>query len=88
MSPRTDRYLTRLWIALAAPPVLAAGLHLGMAVGAGRWPDIASGAAAAPRREGAGTQSRGGLEPAEASLVEGCRLHTPHAKLCRLLPEK
>lgn len=50
MSPRADRLLTRLWLALAASSVLAMGLHLGAAVGAGRWLDLAPGATAAPRR--------------------------------------
>jgi hypothetical protein len=37
MPARTDRILTRFWLALAVPWTLAACLQLGALVGTGRW---------------------------------------------------
>lgn len=88
MSPQADRLLTRLWLTLAVPPVLAATLHLGAVVGAGRWPDLALGAAAAARRgAAAGAPSPAAMEPAGSSLVMGCQPRSSHAKSCRPAPE-
>ena len=41
MPDRTDRFLTRLWLAVATPVVLAVSLHLGAALGAGLRPQPA-----------------------------------------------
>ncbi|GJE40093.1 hypothetical protein [Methylobacterium persicinum] len=88
MSPQADRVLTRLWLALAAPPVLAATLHLGAIVGAGRWPDLALAAAPVVRREAvAGALSPAAMEPAGSSPVMGCQPRSSHAKSCRPLPK-
>lgn len=88
MSPHADRLLTRLWLALAASSVLATGLDLGAAIGARRWPGLATGATAAPRREAAAASSPAMMEPEEGSLVKGCQPRSSDAKLCRHLPEE
>lgn len=41
MQDRADRFLTRLWLAVAAPLVLAVSLHLGAVFGAGLRPQPA-----------------------------------------------
>ncbi|MCJ2011214.1 hypothetical protein [Methylobacterium sp. J-076] len=84
MTATLDRTLTRLWLSLAAPFVLAACLHLGARVGAGRWPDLAPGSVAAAPRPGA--LSPGAMEPPAGSPVEGCNRRLIYEKFCRFPP--
>lgn len=84
MSARTDRILTRLWLTLAAPLVLAIGLHLGSRVGLRRWPDLIPGPVAAAS---GGALSPGAMEPASGSVVRGCDRILANAKVCRFPPE-